>query len=121
MTNENILSPQALKLLMNGSENPDLAYAFELAARWGWVAGRSKNKTPNESINSIVQLQANAKKTFLTVRQLSENYPAFKENGIRFLLFNSKTNGFESCVQRVGRRVLIDAEKFEQWVSSRGI
>jgi len=39
--------------------------------------------------------------------------------GLRYLIFNCKHNGFEPCVKRVGRRVLIDEQAFEQWVEQK--
>jgi len=54
----------------------------------------------------------------MTVRQLAEKYPAFSESGIRWLLFNRKTNGLSSAVTKLGKKVLIDNEKFEEWVNS---
>lgn len=35
--------------------------------------------------------------------------------GLRHLIFNEETNGFSKCVVRVGRRVLIDEDRFFQW------
>ncbi len=35
--------------------------------------------------------------------------------GLRHLIFNEGTNGFSGCLVRVGRRVLIDEDKFFQW------
>ena len=38
--------------------------------------------------------------------------------GLRHLIFYEKKNGFESCVVRVGSRVLIDESAFFQWVKA---
>ena len=51
-----------------------------------------------------------------TIRQLSEECPAFSESAIRWLVFNAKAKGFESAVFHVGRRVLIDIEAFDRWL-----
>jgi hypothetical protein len=40
--------------------------------------------------------------------------------GLRHLIFNEKTNGFDKVVRRVGRRVLIDEAAFFEWVRSTG-
>jgi hypothetical protein len=53
----------------------------------------------------------------LTVKQLAESSPAFSEASLRWLIFNAKQNGFETVVLRVGRRVLIDLDRFEEWLS----
>ncbi|MBI1318321.1 MAG: hypothetical protein GC168_05125 [Candidatus Hydrogenedens sp.] len=39
--------------------------------------------------------------------------------GLRHLVFNAKENGFERCIRRVGRRVLIDEAAFFAWVDEQ--
>lgn len=39
--------------------------------------------------------------------------------GLRHLIFNSKTNGFDKVIKRCGRRVLIDEEQFFEWVNQQ--
>lgn len=39
--------------------------------------------------------------------------------GLRHLIFNAKTNGFDKVVKRVGRRCLIDEARFFEWVSAQ--
>lgn len=36
--------------------------------------------------------------------------------GLRHLIFNAKSNGFDAVIKRAGRRVLIDEAAFFQWV-----
>jgi hypothetical protein len=38
--------------------------------------------------------------------------------GLRYLVFHEKTNGFDHCVVRIGRRVLIDEDSFFEWAES---
>ena len=54
----------------------------------------------------------------LTVRQLSQKHPAFPEGGLRHRIFHAKDNGMESAgvIVRNGRRVLIDEERFFDWL-----
>lgn len=40
--------------------------------------------------------------------------------GLRHLIFNAHENGFDKVIRRVGRRVLIDEQKFFAWVESQG-
>ena len=40
--------------------------------------------------------------------------------GLRHLIFNAKSNGFDAVIRRVGRRVLIDEGAFFAWVDSQG-
>lgn len=54
----------------------------------------------------------------MTVRQLAEAQPAFSESSLRWLLFNAHTNGLDDsgAIVRIGRRVLIDVDKFGVWI-----
>ncbi len=52
----------------------------------------------------------------MTFRQASERFPAFSESSLRWLRFQGSTNGFDSCVIQLGRRVLIDATAFKRWL-----
>ena len=42
------------------------------------------------------------------------DFPAI--GGLRSLVFFAKEKGFEKCIKRVGRSVLIDEEEFFKWV-----
>lgn len=56
-----------------------------------------------------------------TVRNLPAKYPDANvtQSSIRWLLFNAKENGFSSCVVRIGRKVLIDLDKFESYLDEQ--
>lgn len=54
----------------------------------------------------------------LTIDQLVSQYPAFTEKTVRWWVFNGKTNGFEACIIRIGKRIYIDKKKFASWVES---
>lgn len=41
--------------------------------------------------------------------------------GLRHLIFNGHKNGFERCIRRVGRRVLIDEQAFFAWIDAQGM
>jgi hypothetical protein len=41
------------------------------------------------------------------------------QGGLRHLIFNAKTNGFDKVVRRAGRRVLIDEAAFFAWVDEQ--
>ena len=58
-------------------------------------------------------------RTYLTVVQLAERYPAFNVSSIRWALFNKETNGLKAAVRKVGRRVLIDEAAFIAWIESK--
>ncbi len=51
-----------------------------------------------------------------TVNQLVEEFPhLFTRGALRWLIFNRKTNGFDRCILRVGRRIFIDTRQLEIW------
>lgn len=41
------------------------------------------------------------------------------ENSLRWLRFNGDENGFNDCVVKIGRKVLIDLDRFEQWMDQQ--
>lgn len=53
------------------------------------------------------------------VSQFCEEYPAFTPGGVRWLLFQRQQNGLEHAVVRIGRRLLIDVEKFFEWIDTK--
>lgn len=57
-------------------------------------------------------------RTLLTVRQMAEKHPAFPEGGIRWQIFNERHNGLADAgaVLRCGRKVLIDEERYFNWL-----
>ena len=56
---------------------------------------------------------------YLTVRQLSDKYPAFPQGGIRHLIFHEEINGFNAVIVRVGKKVLIDENAFLNWIENQ--
>jgi hypothetical protein len=54
-----------------------------------------------------------------SVRRVTEANPEFSEQSLRWLIFNAQGNGLESALVRVGRRVYIDTEKFNEWLEER--
>ena len=40
-------------------------------------------------------------------------------SGLRHIVFDAPTNGFDRCVRRCGRRVLIDESAFFAWVEKQ--
>jgi len=73
-------------------------------------------------------VMSETKTTYLTIPQLSDRHPAFKESGIRNLIFQAKDrqsskgvvkgNGLAPAIIRIGRKVLIDEARFLEWVKS---
>lgn len=65
----------------------------------------------------------------LTVRQFSEKHPAFTQGSIRQLIFASKPrktsrgnlpgNGLSVALVRIGRKVLLNEQRFFEWLDSQ--
>ncbi len=60
------------------------------------------------------------KTRLIPVTQWKDYHPWPPIGGLRHLIFYEKTNGFNLCVVRLGRRVLIDEDKFFEWVNLQG-
>lgn len=58
--------------------------------------------------------------SFLTIRQYAERYPWPSESGLRWMVFHAKSNGLESALIRVGKRIVLDLAAFNVWVRSHG-
>ena len=56
---------------------------------------------------------------FIPVAKWNEYHPWPPQGGLRHLIFFEKSNGFDSVVVRIGRKVLIDEEAFFAWVRSK--
>jgi hypothetical protein len=57
-----------------------------------------------------------------TVRQLAQELKptgAFSEASLRWLIFNSASNGFERALVRMGRRVFIHRDRFGEWLEQQ--
>ncbi|MBS0236397.1 MAG: hypothetical protein JSS50_03545 [Proteobacteria bacterium] len=62
-------------------------------------------------------------KHLLTVKQLVQKHPCFTLGGMRYYIFYAKTNGLEAsgAILRLGRKLLIDEEKFIGWIESQNV
>lgn len=49
---------------------------------------------------------------YITVPDWPKYFSWPPNGGLRHIIFNSETNGFAPAIKRVGRRVLIDSQKF---------
>jgi hypothetical protein len=59
-------------------------------------------------------------KRLATVKTIPQLYPGvFSESSIRWLIFNERENGFAQCVRRLGKKVLIDLDRFETWIDQQ--
>lgn len=58
------------------------------------------------------------KRNLKSPAQLAADGPLSLDS-IRWLIFNAKSNGLESAICRIGRRVFIDVDAFDAWLVSR--
>lgn len=63
--------------------------------------------------------KAQAEDEYLSVAQLSERYPAFSQNSIRWLIFNGKTNGFNKVVRKIGKKVILSLHEFKKFIEEQ--
>lgn len=56
---------------------------------------------------------------YIPVTQWQKYHPWPPLGGLRHLVFNAATNGFDAVVRRCGRRVLIDEQAFLAWMQGR--
>jgi hypothetical protein len=59
--------------------------------------------------------------TKYTVKQYARKEPAFSEQSLRAFIFNDQKNGLAKfkAISRVGRKVLIDHNRFQAWIDSQ--
>lgn len=58
----------------------------------------------------------NIEDEFLTFSEVARRFPAFTESGLRWHRFQN-TSGFNRCVRRVGRKVVISLNDFLNWLN----
>ena len=56
----------------------------------------------------------------LTVAQFCDKHPWARPGGLRHAIFNSKANGFDACIVRFGRKLLLDEARVFEWLRARG-
>lgn len=55
----------------------------------------------------------------IPVTKWEDYHPWPPLGGLRYMIFHGEQNGFNHCLARVGRRVLIDERKFFEWVEQK--
>ncbi len=57
--------------------------------------------------------------TLLTVKQFNQKHPAFPIGGLRHHIFHENQNGMRAAgvIVRNGRRILLDEERFFNWLT----
>lgn len=62
---------------------------------------------------------AATKTRLIPVPRWNDHHEWPPQGGLRHLIFNAKSNGFDSVVKRAGRRVLLDEAAFFNWVEGQ--
>lgn len=57
---------------------------------------------------------------YITVPQWPTIHLWPSKAALRHLIFNAKENGFDACIRRIGRRVLLDEAAVLQWIDEHG-
>lgn len=63
----------------------------------------------------------NKTKRLATIKNTCKAYPQadITENTLRWFIHKRKTNGFEKCIYRMGSKILIDLDAFENWMAEK--
>jgi hypothetical protein len=61
----------------------------------------------------------NNKRRIIPLTQWNQYHPWPNNSGLRHLVFNADTNGFNKVIRRAGRRVLIDEPAFFEWLDTQ--
>ena len=64
-------------------------------------------------------MPTNSTRKLIPASQWNQHHEWPPPGGLRHLIFNAEKNGFQECVVRIGRRVLIDESQFFSWVDNR--
>jgi len=72
----------------------------------------------NNTLNNKLQFSV---PNLMTVKQFTKNFSAFSTGAIRNYIFFEDTNGLKEkrVIKRIGRKILIDVDKFFQWIESQ--
>jgi len=60
-----------------------------------------------------------AQKKYVPLTSWPNHHPWPPLGGLRHLVFNAKSNGFDAVIRRVGRRILIDEQAFFNWLDGQ--
>ncbi|HCU23927.1 MAG TPA: hypothetical protein DF383_02830 [Deltaproteobacteria bacterium] len=63
--------------------------------------------------------QESPQRRIIPITKWNQYHPWPPPGGLRHLVFHADKNGFNQCILRAGRRVLIDEQKFFSWLESQ--
>lgn len=64
-------------------------------------------------------LQKSDSSRLMTIAEASKEYRVFTEAALRSLIQKSKTNDLAMAIVRIGNRVYLDRNRFDQWLESK--
>jgi hypothetical protein len=68
-------------------------------------------------MNTHISTDQHTHPRLIPLTKWNEYHPWPPPGGLRYLVFHSKTNGFDQVIKRCGRRILIDEVAFFDWVN----
>ena len=78
----------------------------------------TESRPPTAPTRPSLEMSPGARR-LRTVQQLCQEHPAFTPGGLRWLLFHRHRNGLDKAVVKLGRRILIDEERFFRWIDAQ--
>lgn len=93
-------------------------HSGESALRAQAAPGSGSSAQPEKT--SGERLPACTSDRFVPVTHWNQRHAWPPIGGLRHLIFNAQSNGFDQVIRRVGRRVLIDEQAFFAWVDRSG-
>ncbi len=73
----------------------------------------------NANNTPINEQTPNGPPCLLTVKQFCQRHAWATPGGIRHLIFYGSSNGFDKCIRRLGRRVLLDEAQVFEWLDRK--
>lgn len=55
----------------------------------------------------------------MTVKQICDGHPWLTEAGFRTMIQRADSNGLRKCIHKIGARVLIDSDGFQEWIKEQ--
>lgn len=68
-------------------------------------------------------MNAKPDRKLCSVSQLPSKYPdaGFTQSSVRWWIFNREENGFTHCILKIGSRVYIDLDRFNEWLDQKAM
>lgn len=63
-------------------------------------------------------MKKNKQKRFAPLKEIALMHPAFHVDYMRYLIRHAEKNGLDKCIRKVGRKIFINLDDFEEWIDS---